>query len=134
MARTNKQLVDAFFAALPSGDLPDDLFTDDMTAWTTTSGTNPKARILGGIRMLATLFDGGITYVVDATTAEDDRLVAEVRSHGTLVDGRHYANTQVFIFRFRDGRIASFAEHMNPLVTQEKIVPLLQAAMAKAQG
>jgi ketosteroid isomerase-like protein len=35
------------------------------------------------------------------------------------------------MFRTRDGRIASVAEHTNPLVVNQKIMPLLQAAMKR---
>jgi ketosteroid isomerase-like protein len=33
----------------------------------------------------------------------------------------------VYVFRFRDGRIASVAEHYNALVAEEKLIPLMQA-------
>lgn len=132
MTSPNHQLVRDFFAALSSGNLPDELLTPDMTAWTTTSGTSDKARYQGSVKLLGSVFNDGLTYTVQSLTAEEDRVAAEVQSHGTLVNGEVFQNTYVFVFRIRDGRIASAAEHFNPDIVREKIVPLIQAAMAKA--
>jgi len=131
MTHINHALARSFFTALSNGNVPDDLLTSDMTAWTTTSGTTDKARYQGGIKMLATLFSGGLRYTVDSLTAEEDRVAAEVQSRGTLVNGDAFHNVYIFMIRIRDGRIASVAEHFNPAAVQEKIMPLLQAAMSK---
>jgi uncharacterized protein len=58
-------------------------------------------------------------------------VAAEVQGRGTLKNGQDYHNTYVFVFRLRNGRIASVAEHNNPLVVREKIMPLLQAAATR---
>lgn len=128
MSRSNHQLVRDFFTALSKGDLPDDLFTDDMTVWTITSGTSEKAKYRSGVKMLQSVFRSGLTYEVDSLTAEDDRVAAEVQAHGTLVNGDDYHNTYAFIFRIRDARIARVAEYFNALVVREKLAPLMQAA------
>jgi ketosteroid isomerase-like protein len=131
MTHANHQLAQKFFAALSSGNVPDELLTADMTAWTTTSGTTDKARYQGGIKMLASIFSGGLAYTVDSLTAEEDRVAAEVQSCGTLLNGDTFHNVYVFMIRIRDGRIASVAEHFNPAAVTEKILPLLQLAMSK---
>jgi hypothetical protein len=38
------------------------------------------------------------------------------------------------VFRIRDGRTASAAEHYNALIAQEKLVPLMKAAAARIAG
>ena len=132
---SNHQLVRDFFAAMSSGNLPDDLLSPDMTTWTTSSGGgSDKARYQGGVKLLASITKGGLTYTIDSLTAEDDRVAAEVQAHGTLVNGEDFHNVYVFLFRIRDGRIASVAEHFNPIPVREKIVPLLQVAMSKPAG
>ncbi len=131
MSTSNHALVREFFKVIAAGELPETMVTDDMTAWTVTSGTFDKARFQGGVKLLAAIFGGTLVYTIDALTAEDDRVSAEVRSHGTLVNGDPFENTHVFLFRIRDGRIARVAEYMNPMIVQEKIVPLMQAAMSK---
>ena len=132
MTRPNHQLVRDFFTALSSGTLADELLTHDMTVWTTSSGNSAKQKYLAGVAVLQSLFPAGLTYTIDSLTAEEDRVAAEVRSRGTLVNGDTFQIIYVFMFRIRDGRIASVAEHFNPQTVREKIMPLLQRATANA--
>jgi len=125
MSDANKDLARAYFAAVTAGELPDSLLTPDMTAWITTQGAVDKAVYQGLVKLLARMCAKPLAFTIDSLTAEDDRVVAEARSEGVLVNGEPYANTYVFMFRMRDGRIASVAEHYNALVAQEKLVPLM---------
>ena len=131
MTRTKEQLVQDFFKAIAVGDLPDDLVTPDMTFWSVNSGTSNKARFHGGVKILASIFGGTLTYFIDALTAQEDRIVAEIHSQGTLNSSEPFDNTHVFLFRIREGRIASVKEYMNQFVVREKIMPLMQAAMTR---
>lgn len=124
--RESDRLVRAYFAAVTAGELPDELLTADMTAWTTTQGTMDKAAYQAVIRLLARMCRVPLAFTVDSITAEEDRAVAEARSEGVLINGETYANTYVFVFRIRDGRIASIAEHFNALVVKEKMIPLVE--------
>jgi uncharacterized protein len=125
----------AFFDALNAGDLPDALLTDDMTAWTTSAGVDwPRAQYQGGVRLLHSLFAGDLAYTIDSLTAEGDRVVAQARGAGTLVNGDTFANRYVFVFTVQDGRIARVEEHFDPRVVERQLVPLIQARMAAARG
>lgn len=119
-------IVEAFFAAIAAGDLPDSLLTPDMTGWITTQGTLDKAAYQGLVRLLARMTERPLHFTIDAITAQDDRIVAEARSTGRLINGQDYAQTYVYVFRVRDGLIASVAEHYNALVAQEKLLPLMK--------
>ena len=130
MTEENHRLARAYIDAVTAGDLPDDLLTDDMTGWITTSGTMSRQAYQGAIRILRAMLKEPLAFTVDAITAEADRAVIEARSQGTLIDGQPYANTYVFVLRIRDGRIAAIAEHYNALIVQEKLVPLM-AKLAK---
>ncbi|MFM5908406.1 MAG: nuclear transport factor 2 family protein [Novosphingobium sp.] len=121
----------AYIAAVTAGDLPDDLLTDDMTAWLTTEGPVSKARYQQAIHLLRAMLAEPIRFTVDAITAEQDRAVIEARSTGKLIDGNDYAQTYVFALRLRDGRIAHIAEHYNALVTREKLLPLMAGLLKK---
>lgn len=134
MTPANHQLVRDFFTAIASGNVPDDLLTQDMSLWTVNGGTSDRARFQGAMKMLASIFSGTLRYEIDALTAEDDRVAAEVQSHGTLPDGEPFHNTHLFMFRIRDGRIAAVAEFMNQFIVREKIAPLMLAAMRKTPG
>jgi len=134
MSQTNHQLARRFFEALSNGEIPDALLTPDMTAWTTSSGAwSDKARFQYGIKLLASIFNGGLAYTIDSLTAEADRVAAELQSRGTLLNGEDYHGRYVFMLRVRDGRIASVAEHNDPVPVREKLGPLLKAALQKAQ-
>ena len=120
------EMARAYFAAVTAGDLPDDLCCDDMTAWITTGGPMSKSAYQHVIRLLARMCATPIQFTIDAITAEDDRVLAEAHSTATLINGELYENTYVFAFRVRDGKFAHIAEHYNALVSQEKLVPLMQ--------
>jgi ketosteroid isomerase-like protein len=126
----NYQLARDYFAAVTAGDLPDHLLTPDMTGWITTGGAMDKASYQRLVRLLAAMCASPLAFTIDSLTADEDRVVAEARSDGLLINGEAYANTYVFVFRIRDGRIASVAEHYNALVAQEKLVPLMKQAAA----
>ena len=134
MTQANKQLAQAYFAAVTAGDLPDDLLTSDMTAWTTTQGEMDKATYQGLIRLLAKMCARPLAFTVNSLTAEDDRVVAEAQSEGVLVNGEPYGNTYIFVFRIRDGRIAAIAEHFNALIVQETLMPLVAAMRRDPAG
>lgn len=124
MPHANHAIAEAYLSAVTSGDLPDSLLTDDMTAWLTSQGTISKSAYQGAIRLLARMCQSPIRFTVDAITAQDDRVVIEARSQAPLIDGQQYANTYVFSLRVRGGRIAWIAEHFNPLIAQERLYPL----------
>lgn len=132
--KPSHELVHRFFAAVTAGELPDTLLTPEMTGWTTTQGTMDKASYQRLIRILLAMCSHPLTFTIDSITAEEDRVVAEVHSEGTLVNGEDYRNTYVFVFRVRDGRIASVAEHFNALIVQEKLIPLVQMIMSSPAG
>jgi len=130
--QSSRDLVHTFFAAVAAGELPDAMLAPDMKGWTTTQGEMPKADYQRAIRLLARMTRGPLNFSIDSVTSEDDRVVAEVRSEGTLVNGEKYANTYVFVFRIHDGRIASVAEHFNALIVRDKLLPLMQTFVQDA--
>lgn len=125
MLQPHYNLARAYFSAVTAGDLPDQLLTGDFSAWTTGTGPMSKDAYQDAIRLLARLCKTPIQFTIDAITAEDDRVVAEARSMATLINGEPYANTYVFSFRIRDGRIAWIGEHMNLAIVREKLSPLI---------
>jgi uncharacterized protein len=125
------RLARQYFAAVSSGELPDALLTPDMTAWITTGGTVSREKYQQMIRLLAAMCSEPLRFTIKSLTADQDRVVAEAESSGRLISGEEYANTYVFVFRIREGRIALVAEHYNALIAQQKLLPLMQAAQAR---
>jgi len=132
MLQPHHDLVRAYFAAVTAGELPDQLLTDDFSAWTTGTGPMSKSAYQDAIRLLARLCETPIQFTIDAITAEENRVVAEARSVATLINGESYANTYVFSFRIREGRFAWIGEHMNLAIVHEKLVPLIAELDGKA--
>ena len=127
------QLIRTFFDGISQGEVSEELLTPDMTFWSVNSGKTDKPRFLAGIKVLAQIANRSIQYTIVALTAEEDRVVAEVTSTGTLINGEALSNNHVFLFRLRDEKIASAAEYMNQIVVREKIAPLMQEIMSKAE-
>jgi len=133
MAHPNHKLAREFFAAFFGGKLTEDFFTADMRAWTTL-GPMEKTEYLSSLKQVISLFDGPtatFAYMIDAITAEDDRVVVEIHSNGNFSDGEPYGMTYIFVLRIRDGRVASIAEHFNPIPVLEKMLPRMAPAVAK---
>lgn len=133
LARHNHQLVRDFFLAIAKGEVPDNLVTDDMTFWSVNSGMADRARFHGAMKILSSIFSGTLVYDIESLTAEENRVVAEIKSHGTLAD-EPFNNTHLFLFRIRDGRIENAVEYMNQFVVRDRIIPQMQAAMSKLQS
>jgi ketosteroid isomerase-like protein len=127
MTVSNRQLIETFFDVISKGELPDEVVTPDMTFWSVNSGESGKERFRGGVKVLSSIFGGTLTYIIESLTSQDDRIVAEVRSEGTLTTGEPFQNTHVFIFRTEGGRIAAAREYMNQFVVRDLILPLMQA-------
>ena len=133
MSGKNHALISRFFAELTLGTLSDELLADDMTVWSSSSGSlgAAKAKYRFAVTLLQSLFPAGLAYQVLSLTAEEDRVAAEVLARGTLTNGERYENSYVFMFRVRGAQIASIAEHFNVLEVQAKIMPLMAAALAQ---
>ena len=130
MAHKNYEIARAYFDAVSKGELPDSLLTPDMTAWTTLGGNTDKASYQGMVKMLGAMCSRSPEFAIKSITAEDDRVVVEADSEATLINGEDYRNTYIFVFRVRDGRIASVAEHFNALIVKEKLTPLMKTLAA----
>ena len=133
MTKSNHRVVRDFLDALSGGELTDDMITSDFEGWTVLSGPVDRATYQGAFRIFAGIFEGGgPTLTIRSLTAEEDRVVAEFTSDGTLRNGDVYHNEYLFLFRIRDGRIAYVGEYFNPDVVREKIAPAMAAAMTRA--
>ncbi|MCE2390221.1 MAG: nuclear transport factor 2 family protein [Proteobacteria bacterium] len=122
----NKERVRAFFEALSAGDAERlrELMLPDVR-WVVPEG----AAMLGGThagaedviaKMAAavgqTFRPGSNRAQIRLMLAEDEAVMAETRITATHTDGRRYENRYVFVFEFRDGRIAELREHVDTVV------------------
>lgn len=132
MTQSLHDLVKAFFAAMPAGELTADFFASEIETQSIASQPNLSAEYyIGGINLLQAQFPDGLHYTVESIVAEGDRAAARVRGHGVMKDGREYLNDYSFWFTFKDGRIASIFEFFDPKPVDELIMPVLQAFLAE---
>ncbi|HXK22862.1 MAG TPA: nuclear transport factor 2 family protein [Myxococcota bacterium] len=131
MTASHHQIVRDFLAALSRGDLRDDMLTSDFSGWTVISGPIGRQAYQRAFEIFPRIFAEGPSPTIHSLTAEGDRVVAEFRSQGTLLNGDVYQNDYLFLFRIRDGQIAYIGEYFNPDVVRAKIAPAMAAAMAR---
>ena len=134
MTETSHRIVRDFLAAMSKGGLTEDMITSDFSGWTVLSGPVEKRLYQRAFALFSGIFREGPVLTIHSLTAEDDRVVAEFRSQGTLLSGEAYQNDYLFLFRIRDGRIAYVGEYFNPDIVRAKIGPAMAAAMARAKG
>ena len=132
MTRSHHQVVRDFLSALGGGALTDDMITADFEGWTVLTGPVKRSAYQRAFGIFPKIFkDGGPEVTIHSLTAEEDRVVAEFSSDGTLVNGDVYHNEYLFLFRVRDGRIAYVGEYFDPDVVRSKIAPAMAAIMAR---
>jgi len=115
----NKELAKVFLDALSRADVEvaKELYAEDFTLWTAGSlpfsGTSDRAQALEGMEQVLGLFPDGITFTIEAMTAEGERVAIEATSEGTTFRGDAYRQKYHFLMRARDGKLVEFREYMD---------------------
>jgi uncharacterized protein len=115
----NKQRVRDFFAILNRGDVaalvaayaPDGCL--ETMGRTLISGRFTRQQIQEAAGQIFQVFPAGITFTIDAMTAEGERVAVEAHSRGQHASGREYTNEYHFLFVFRDGAVLLLREYMD---------------------
>ena len=132
----NLALIDAYFAAVASGD-PEigALFTDDVIWRTPQSSPMPgpwvgKAAVLEGMAGGVDLYEAGTLDIrPTARAASDEHVFVEMTMTAKTAKGSPYENHYVFVFTIRDGRIAEIHEHLDTHYAQRRLFdPVGQAS------
>lgn len=119
MSSNNRNVVEAFFAAMNAGDTAAlvNAYAEDghlqTMGNTLISGCHTKAQISDAAGAIYQVFPQGIRFVIKAMTAEDDRVAVEAESEGMHVSGKLYSNQYHFLFRLRDGKVVELKEYMD---------------------
>lgn len=138
LEQRNKQLVRDFFAIMNRGDVPAIVaaYADDgyllTMGGTLISGKFSRAQIQAAAGQIYEVFPHGLSFTIDAMTAEDERVAVEAHSQGQHVSGVVYTNEYHFLFVFRDGKLAVLKEYMD----SERVTDILCGGQrpAKAEG
>ncbi len=132
----NKQLVREFFASMGRGDVTAIVaaYADDghlMTMGRTLiSGKFTRAQIQAAAARIYEVFPQGLTFTIDAMTAEGERVAVEAHSEGRHVSGALYSNEYHFLFVFRDGKLALLKEYMDT----ERVTDILCAGQRPSRS
>jgi ketosteroid isomerase-like protein len=115
----NKEIVRGFMQAMSAGDTAyileayaDDGYVHTMGN-TLISGKYGKQQIREFADSIYDVFPAGIEFTVLSMTAEDDRVSVEAESRGEHASGQTYNNFYHFMFRLRDGKVASLTEYLD---------------------
>ena len=96
-----------------------DLFAPDVVY--TVIGTSAYSGVFRGrnavrerlFRPLVAALATPLAIEVQSLTAEDDRVVAQLKGHATLRSGVPYDNTYCFVFRFAGDSVAEVTEYLD---------------------
>ena len=125
----NKEIAKRFVEqVLSTGDVEAarKLYAEDFEVWTAGtlpfSGSSPKPKALEGMSSVLGLFPKGLSFTVDAMTAEGNRVAIEAHSDGVTAAGPRYQQTYHFLMELRDGQITRFKEYMDTELARRVLV------------
>ena len=132
----NKQRVREFFTILNRGDVPAIVaaYASDghlqTMGHTLISGKFTRAQIEAAAGQIYQAFPQGLTFSIDAMTAEGERVAVEAHSHGRHSSGALYSNEYHFLFVFRAGKLQLLREYMDT----ERVTDILCAGQRPASA
>jgi uncharacterized protein len=103
-----------------------DAMTEDAIWWVNgkphlfpSAGTKTKAEAANMLRNMFAAYKDDLNFHVINLIGEGNSVAAEAQSHATTRSGKTYANEYAFIFKIRDGKIASVREYTDLMHVQE---------------
>lgn len=108
-----------------TGNVDRSRFADDATWWTLSTGFLPidlYAKRAG--QMAATRYAGPGRFEIEDVMAEGDRVVVEGKGHQPLREGGSYENTYLWLFCFRQDKIASVKVFFDTALAMRTFQPL----------
>lgn len=111
MIEKNKEAAINYLKALVDGDvaLMDSVLTEDFDAVDRNSakigGWRSREEVIAFAAAVPDLFQERLRFEYESVTAEDDRVICQVKGFSKLADGRQYNNQYIYFFYMRDGKI-----------------------------
>jgi uncharacterized protein len=100
--------------------------TEDATWWVNgkphlfpSAGIKTKAEAASMLRNMFAAYTDDPSFDIINLIGEGDSVAAEAQSRATTQSGKTYANEYAFIFKIRDGKIASVREYTDLMHVQE---------------
>lgn len=128
---TNKQVIEAFYAAGDRGDLESCLaLLADEVVWTNIGSTKYSGTYVGKDALITDLLGpvfgqlkAGIRSTVDNVVAEGDYVVVQSRGTAETREAVGYNNTYCHVFRIRDGLIWEVTEYFDTQLAEAVLGP-----------
>ena len=123
-ATDNTAVVLRFFESFAAGNAEAALaLLDERAVWWVSgkpdqypfAGNHDKDEVLQMLGRVGQALPNGVDIEVTSTTAQDDRVVAEVESRGVSAVGKVYDQRLVFVFQLRDSKIHRIREYLDTL-------------------
>lgn len=131
MSEANKAVALKFMKAMDEADAvaQGECLTDDAVTVTRghagVSGTRDRATMMATVDAFKDILPNGFDMTIHSVIAEGDSVVVEWEGNAVLSNGVAYPNQYVFLFTFRDGRIARLHEYFCTALADRTILPLL---------
>ena len=96
------------------------------------AGIKTKAQVAKELPALREMLPNGIQFTEVSMTAEDDRVVVELRGKSKMVTGDDYNNHYCHFYQIRGGKIVVFRDYMDSTLVERLMVPYFVAHGATA--
>jgi uncharacterized protein len=132
MSEKNKEIAVTYLKALVDGDeaLMDSLLTDDFVAHDRNTakigGRRSRAETVAFTAAVPSLFKERLRFEYESVTAEEDRVVCQVKGYSTLPDGREYNNEYIFLFHVHDGKLSHLDGYYDSKLADERVFEVME--------
>ena len=116
-----------FVLRLGSGDFSGVPVSDDFHAWTPVNGSIDRKQYETAAKTVASIVPDGLTFTIDGTTAEADRVAVEASCCARLRSGGLYDQHYHFLFEFKHGRIHRLRTHLDTKLVADILLPALSS-------
>jgi ketosteroid isomerase-like protein len=114
-----------FIRRLATGDFTGLPIADEFSVWTPVNGNINRSEYEIAAKTVAKLAPVGLTFTIDGTTAEGDRVAVEASCHAQLRTGKIYDQHYHFLFEFRHGRLYRLRTHLDTKMVADVVLPAL---------
>lgn len=120
-----RQTAMEFVRRLSTGDFSGIAIADDFSVWTPLNGAINRAQYEAAAKTVAGLAPHGMTFHIDGSAAEGDRVAIEASCRATLITGKVYDQHYHFVFEFSHGLIHRLRTHLDTKMVADVILPAL---------
>lgn len=137
MSEKNKELAVTYLKALVDGDeslmssvLADDFVADDRNT-ANIGGRRSREEVLAFTAAVPSLFKERLRFEYESVTAEEDRVICQVKGYSRLPDGSDYNNQYIYLFHVRDGKLRHMDGYYDSKLADDRVFVVMDAQDVK---